>query len=125
MAYHLLRRPWRSRKIYYSTMVPEIATIVALLVLFGLAQPNTYRTLMWQIGYNNRFNSNPNMILYAYANHQPLPTIPFVWSQAYVDLSCPYILSCPPPICLSLTVVASPTSMWPSRSCPYSSSSPR
>lgn len=82
MAYHILRRPWRHRKIYYYTMIPELATIVALLVLFGLAQPNTYRTLMWQIGYNNGFNSNPNMILYAYANHVPLPTVPFVWSQA-------------------------------------------
>ena len=86
MAYRLLRRPWRHRKIYYCTMIPELATIVALLVLFGLAQPNTYRTLMWQIGYNNGFNSNPNMILYAYANHVPLPTIPLVWSQTYAHL---------------------------------------
>lgn len=87
MAYRLLRRPWRHRKIYYCTMIPELATIVALLVLFGLAQPNTYRTLMWQIGYNNGFNSNPNMILYAYANHVPLPTIPFVWSQTLTDIN--------------------------------------
>lgn len=62
-------------------MVPELGLIVGLLVLFGLAQPNTYRTLMWQIGFDNGFNSNPNMILYAYANHQPLPAVPFVWSQ--------------------------------------------
>ncbi|CAK7197358.1 hypothetical protein SEUCBS139899_000003 [Sporothrix eucalyptigena] len=87
MVYHLLRRPWRHRKIYYYFMLPELGLIVALLVLFGLAQPNTYRTIMWQIGYNNGFNSNPNMILYAYANHVPLPTVPFVWSQALTDLN--------------------------------------
>ncbi|CAK7228220.1 hypothetical protein SBRCBS47491_006828 [Sporothrix bragantina] len=87
MAYRILRRPWHHRKVYYYTMVPELGLIVGLLVLFGLAQPNTYRTLMWQIGFNNGFNSNPNMILYAYANHVPLPTVPFVWSQALTDLN--------------------------------------
>ncbi len=81
MAYTILRRPWRIRKPYYFTMGPELLTIVALLVLFGLAQPDTYRTTMWEIGFENGFNSNPNMILYAYANHEPLPTVPFVWSQ--------------------------------------------
>ncbi|KIH91904.1 hypothetical protein SPBR_01885 [Sporothrix brasiliensis 5110] len=87
MVYRLLRRPWPRRKIYYSTMIPELACTVGLLVLFGLAQPNTYRTQMWQIGFNNGFNSNPNMILYAYANHAPLPKIPFVWSQALTDFN--------------------------------------
>ncbi|CAK7568684.1 MAG: hypothetical protein SEPTF4163_006684 [Sporothrix epigloea] len=68
-------------------MVPELGLIVGLLVLFGLAQPNTYRTLMWQIGFDNGFNSNPNMILYAYANHQPLPAVPFVWSQTLTNFN--------------------------------------
>ncbi len=40
-----------------------------MLVLFGISQPDLYRTKMWQVGFDNGFNSNPNMILYAYANH--------------------------------------------------------
>ena len=62
-------------------MVPELAGIVPLLVLFALQSPDVWRTLFWRIGFENKLNSNPNMILYAYANHRPLPDIPFVWSQ--------------------------------------------
>lgn len=62
-------------------MIAELAGTVPMLVLFGIAQPDLYRTKMWQVGYDNGFNSNPKMILYAYANHRPLPNIPFVWSQ--------------------------------------------
>ena len=62
-------------------MVPELAGVIALLVLFGLQQPDSFRTRFWQIGFDNKLNSNPNMILYAYANYQPLPTVPFVWSR--------------------------------------------
>ncbi|KAK4129214.1 hypothetical protein N657DRAFT_61108 [Parathielavia appendiculata] len=81
MAYRILRRPWRAKKPLYWGMVPELAGIIPLLVLFGVQQPDAFRTLFWRIGFENKLNSNPNMILYAYANHQPLPTIPFVWSQ--------------------------------------------
>lgn len=59
----------------------ELAGLVPLLVIFGIAQPDLYRSKMWQIGYDNGLNSNPNMILYAYANHRPLPTVPLIWSK--------------------------------------------
>jgi hypothetical protein len=62
-------------------MLFELLGLVPILVLFGIAQPDMYRTKLWQIGYDNKFNSDPRMILYAYANHQPLPTVPLVWSQ--------------------------------------------
>jgi len=62
-------------------MLPELATVVPLLVFFGLQQPDGFRSLFWRIGFENKQNSNPNMILYAYANYQPLPTVPFVWSS--------------------------------------------
>lgn len=62
-------------------MVSELLGTIPMLVLFGIAQPDLYRSKMWQIGYEHRFNSNPAMILYAYANHRPLPTVPFVWSR--------------------------------------------
>ncbi|KAG7293402.1 hypothetical protein NEMBOFW57_003452 [Staphylotrichum longicolle] len=77
--YRILRRPWRARRPLYWGMLPELAGIVPLLVLFGVQQPDAFRSLFWRIGFEHKLNSNPNMILYAYANHQPLPTI--VWSQ--------------------------------------------
>lgn len=66
-------------------MVVELLDTVACLVFFGIADPDTYRTNLWQIGSDNGFNSSPNEILYAYANYQPIPTTPFVWSSMYVQ----------------------------------------
>lgn len=81
MGYKFFFREWRLKKVMWWIMIAELAGIVPMLVMFGIAQPNAYRTSMWKIGFLNHFNSNPNMILYAYANHRPLPKIPFVWSQ--------------------------------------------
>lgn len=82
MAYTIFRRPWTTgKRTHIPLMLGELVGTVACLVVFALAQPDLYRTLFWQIGYDNGWNSNPNMILYAYANHVPLPTVPFVWSQ--------------------------------------------
>lgn len=79
--YRIMRRPWKVRKPLYFLLLPELGGTVGMLVMFGLQQPDLFRTEFWQIGFDNQLNSNPNMILYAYANYQPLPTIPFVWSQ--------------------------------------------
>lgn len=81
MGYKVLHREWRSTKAIWIVMVAELAMTVALLVLFGIAQPDLYRTQLWRAGDDLGFNSSPNIILYAYANYQPLPTIPFVWSN--------------------------------------------
>lgn len=61
-------------------MLFELAGTVVCLVLFALAQPDTYRTILWTAGNQLGFNSSPNIALYAYANHVAQPTIPFVWS---------------------------------------------
>ena len=86
MGYRLLRRPWRAKRPLYWGMLPELAGIVPLLVLFGVAQPDAYRTLFWRIGHDYKLNSSPNMLLYAYANFRPLPHVPFVWTKTYVLL---------------------------------------
>jgi len=62
-------------------MLPELLGTIAVLVLFGIQQPDMFRTVFWRIGHELKLNSSPTVILYAYANHWPLPTIPFVWSQ--------------------------------------------
>ena len=79
-----ISKRWKQPKILLYLMVLELLGTVAALAMFGIAEPNLYRTRMWQIGYDNKFNSNPKQILYAYANHRPIPTTPFVWSAAYV-----------------------------------------
>ena len=70
---------------FYVLVVLEFPFTVALLALFGIAAPDLYRTLLWQDGANNGFNSNPNAALYAAANYRPYTT-PKVWSQLYVPL---------------------------------------
>jgi len=84
---------------FYVLVVSEFPFTVALLALFGIADPDLYRTLLWQDGANNGFNSNPNAALYAAANYRPYTT-PKVWSQLYVpplpfvqDLSSPPLTS--------------------------------
>ncbi|KAK4231248.1 hypothetical protein QBC38DRAFT_262833 [Podospora fimiseda] len=81
MGYRLMHRPWRAKKPLYWGMLPELAGIVPLLVLFGVAQPDAYRSLFWRIGHDYKLNSSPTMLLYAYANFRPLPTVPFVWTK--------------------------------------------
>ncbi|KHN96744.1 uncharacterized protein MAM_05300 [Metarhizium album ARSEF 1941] len=68
-------------------MPVELIGLVPTLVIFGIAQPDMYRTDMWQIGFENKLNSNPNMILYAYANYRPLPNVPLIWSQTLTDFN--------------------------------------
>lgn len=66
-------------------MIFELAGTIAALALFGIADPDLFRTTLWGVGYDNGFNSSPLQVLYAYANYQPIPKIPFVWSQTYVS----------------------------------------
>ncbi len=77
----LFTRQWRWPRFLILLMVLELGGTVAALVMFGIADPDLYRTKMWQVGYDNGFNSSPSAVLYAYANHRPIPKIPFVWSH--------------------------------------------
>jgi hypothetical protein len=83
-----LARKWRHPKVLVSLFVFELAGTVAALTLFGIADPDLFRTALWQVGSDNGFNSSPKQILYAYANYRPIPKTPFVWSQTCVDQSC-------------------------------------
>ncbi|KAL5606048.1 hypothetical protein BROUX41_006178 [Berkeleyomyces rouxiae] len=87
MAYKLLHRPWKARNYMYYLMLAELAGLVPILIIFGISQPNWYRTQFWRIGFENGWNSNPNMILYAYANYESRPSIPFVWSQTLTNFN--------------------------------------
>jgi len=71
---------WRFGKLNIWLFIVELPLTVAMLALAGIADPDLYRTKLWQDGSDNGFNSNPNEILYDYANHRP-PNTPMVWSQ--------------------------------------------
>lgn len=71
---------WRFPKAMYVLFALEIPLTIAALALFGIADPDTYRTKLWQNGANRGFNSDPIEILYAYANYRPIK-VPLVWSS--------------------------------------------
>jgi len=75
-------------------MVLELAGTVAALALFGIADPDAFRTELWRIGSDNGFNSSPEQILYAYANHRPIPKTPLVWSQTITSFNVAMSVLC-------------------------------
>lgn len=81
----LLLRRWRSPRLIIILFLLELIVAIPALALFGIADPNLYRTKLWQDGADNGFNSAPSEILYAYANHRPI-AVPLVWSQLYALL---------------------------------------
>ena len=76
----LLGQEWRMPKALLVLFVFEIPFTVAALALFGIADPDLYRTSLWQEGANHGWNSDPIEILYAYANYRPIK-VPTPWNQ--------------------------------------------
>jgi hypothetical protein len=72
---------WKRPVIYtvIALIVLEFPLTVATLALFGIADPDTYRTKLWQDGFSNGFNSDPAAPLYAAANYRSIK-VPIIWS---------------------------------------------
>lgn len=75
-------REWRTPKIILGLLVLEVPLTIAALALFGIAQPDLYRTRFWQEGADHGWNSNPNQLIYAIANYRPV-TAPLPWRQLF------------------------------------------
>ncbi|KAJ5971940.1 uncharacterized protein N7479_001858 [Penicillium vulpinum] len=75
----LFPKKHRHHKVVLWLMVGEFPITIVMLTLTGIASHNLYRTLLWQDGANNGFNSAPNEALYAAANYKPYKA-PMVWS---------------------------------------------
>ena len=75
-------RRWRRPVLWtvVGLVILEFPLTISTLALFGIADPDTYRTKLWMDGFNNGFNSDPAAQLYAAANHQPALHIPIIWS---------------------------------------------
>ena len=67
--------------VYNALLGLEFAVATAVLVLFGLAYPDRFRSRLWENGGVEGWNSNPNKRIYFYANHKEPPEIPLIWSQ--------------------------------------------
>ncbi|CAO1597868.1 hypothetical protein XANCAGTX0491_001659 [Xanthoria calcicola] len=78
--YAAIPRQWKFPKAIIYLFGIELVFEIAALALYGIAQPDLYRTRLWQEGSDHGWNSNPNSIIYAYANHRPVHT-PLPWSQ--------------------------------------------
>jgi hypothetical protein len=81
MTFRLSLKRWR-RPVFWTIIalvVLEFPVTVAALALFGIADPDTYRTNLWEDGFLNGFNSSPDGPLYAAANYESF-TIPIIWS---------------------------------------------
>ena len=79
MHFYLARR-WHLPKVIYGFFILELGLVVASLALFGIANPDTYRTKLWQDGSDNGFNSDPSRAEYAAYNYQTYK-FPLPWSQ--------------------------------------------
>ncbi|KAL8823941.1 MAG: hypothetical protein Q9191_005425 [Dirinaria sp. TL-2023a] len=73
-------RQWRTPKTIIGLFVLELCISIATLALYGIAQPDLYRTKLWQEGSLHGWNSSPSEIIYAYANYRPIST-PLPWSS--------------------------------------------
>ena len=81
-------RKWKTPKLLLALFIIEIPFCIAALALFGIAQPDLYRTQFWQFGSDQGWNSNPNELVYAYANYKPIKA-PLPWSQLFVPSPIP------------------------------------
>ena len=82
-AWNAIPRRWRAPRVIYILFGIELAFSIAALALFGIAQPDLYRTRLWQEGSDHGWASNPTEVIYAFANYKPIKT-PLPWSQLYL-----------------------------------------
>ncbi|KAJ5231036.1 hypothetical protein N7489_011744 [Penicillium chrysogenum] len=80
----LFPKKHKHHRIVLWLMAGEFPLTIVMLTLTGIASHDLYRTLLWQDGADNGFNSAPNEALYAAANYQPFKT-PMVWSDFTTD----------------------------------------
>ena len=71
---------WRNGKILPILFAVELPLTIAGLALFGIADPDTYRTALWTEGSVQGWNSDPSELLYAAANYKPMAA-PTPWNQ--------------------------------------------
>ncbi|KAJ6442303.1 Isoleucine-tRNA ligase, cytoplasmic [Purpureocillium lavendulum] len=59
----------------------EVILATTLLVLFSVSYPTRVRSRLWEEGGSHKWNSDPRLRIYFYANHREPPEIPLIWSH--------------------------------------------
>lgn len=90
--FRAIPRKWKTPRVIIPLFVVELLIEIAALALYGIAQPDLYRTRLWQEGSDHGWNSSPSEIIYAYANYRPISK-PLPWSQLCVLSHLPNSLS--------------------------------
>ncbi|KXL47336.1 MAG: hypothetical protein FE78DRAFT_144283 [Acidomyces sp. 'richmondensis'] len=70
----MLAHRWRLPKVFVALLLTELPLTVVCLLLFGIAQGDTYQTKLWENGYVKGFNSSPNEA-----------AVPLIWSSYMLD----------------------------------------
>jgi len=81
-----MKTDWRWQKVPKVLCAVEFPFTVAMLALSGIADPDTYRTLLWSEGAKHGWNSDPIELLYAEANYRPI-SAPRPWRQFTTDFN--------------------------------------
>ena len=76
--YDAIPRTWKATTTIKLLFALELFISIPALAIFGIAQPDLYRTSFWQEGASHGWNSSPETIVYAYANYKPIAT-PLPW----------------------------------------------
>ncbi|KAL8962407.1 MAG: hypothetical protein Q9193_001181 [Seirophora villosa] len=84
--FRAIPRKWKTPRVIIPLFVVELLIEIAALALYGIAQPDLYRTRLWQEGSDHGWNSSPSEIIYAYANYRPISK-PLPWSQFVTDFN--------------------------------------
>ncbi|KAI9682359.1 MAG: hypothetical protein M1817_000413 [Caeruleum heppii] len=105
-----ISKTWKTPRVLLGLFIVEFCSTVAALALFGIAAPDLYRTRLWKDGALNGFNSNPNVIVYAYANYRPVPKVPMVWSSFLTNWNL--VISVLSTFILLVKVVMSVMHLW-------------
>jgi len=69
MKFPMLAHRWRLPKVIIALLVTELPLTVVCLLLFGIAQGDTYQTKLWENGYVKGFNSGPTQVVYDYTTY--------------------------------------------------------
>jgi hypothetical protein len=70
-----------ARLIVFSATILELGLATALLMLFARAYIDDHRTLLWEAGGVQGWNSDPALRVYFYANYREMPPIPAIWDE--------------------------------------------
>lgn len=73
------------KQLQIMSVVTEVVVTSITLALFCCAYPDEFRSVLWEAGGENAWNSNPRLRIYDYANHREPPPIPLIWSQSLTN----------------------------------------